>query len=54
VFVGFRFESFWCLVGFSWVGSVMVWVIWVFLVLALVGCFLFYIAYILKSALHFL
>jgi hypothetical protein len=22
VLVGFVFESFWCLVGFSWVGSV--------------------------------
>jgi len=43
VFVGFGFESFWCFSGIFLGGFCLVWV-WVFFVLALVGCFLLYIA----------
>jgi hypothetical protein len=47
VFVGFGFESFWCFIkkkkAFGsgiFLGVYLVWIVWFFLMLTLVGCFM--------------
>jgi hypothetical protein len=56
VFVGFGFGSFLCVLGFPWVGSVCFGLFGstVFLVLALIGCFLLCIICVLRGSLCFL